>query len=279
MPELPEVETVRRGLEAAIKAPAEIAKVDQRRPDLRVPFPKNLKKRLEGHNVTGFGRRAKYLLLYISSGEVLIIHLGMSGRILITKGHKPEKHDHLIMTFKTGQQVILNDPRRFGMVYLCKEDELEAHKAFAHLGPEPLGNDFNGPVLAARLKGKNTPVKLAILDQKTVVGVGNIYACEALFKAGISPLRKASTIQGARAEKLAASIRDVLTRAIKAGGSSLKDYRQTDGELGYFQHNFKVYDRAGEKCRSCDCDIQRTGGIKRITQSGRSTFYCPRKQK
>ncbi len=279
MPELPEVETVRRGLETALKTPAQIAKVDQRRKDLRVPFPKNLKKRLEGHEITRFGRRAKYLLIYMSSGEVMILHLGMSGSILITKGHRPEKHDHLILTLKNGQQIVFNDPRRFGMVYLCPEEDLETHKAFANIGPEPLGNDFNGPVLAEKLKGKTTSVKQALLDQRVVAGVGNIYACEALFEAGISPKRKAKTIQGQRAEKLVNAIRGVLKRAIKAGGSSLKDHKQVSGELGYFQHNFKVYDCEGENCLGCDCDIAQTNGIKRMIQSGRSTFYCPRKQK
>lgn len=278
MPELPEVETVMRGLAKAISGGV-IEKVDQRRKDLRVPFPPGLKKKIEGRRITHFGRRAKYILFYLDDGQMMVWHLGMSGRVLITQSHIPEKHDHLILHMKDGTHIAFNDARRFGMVYLMKASDMEVHKAFAGLGPEPLGNDFSGPVLAQRLAGKKVAIKQALLDQRIVAGVGNIYACEALFEAGISPIRAAGTIKGDRAEKLAASIRDVLSRAIAAGGSTLKDYRQADGELGYFQHSFKVYDHEGGQCGQCGCSGAKAGGIKRIVQGGRSTFYCPTHQK
>ncbi len=281
MPELPEVETVMRGLEPVIMG-AEITALDQRRKNLRIPFPDKFEKRLKGRKILSLRRRAKYILIGLDKGEILVIHLGMSGRVsIIPKGEdvELEKHDHLVLSFDNGVTIIYNDPRRFGMVFLVAESEWESHKNFAHLGPEPLGNDFSAPILQARLKDKNTSIKQALLDQRVVVGVGNIYACEALFMAGINPLKKARLVKGAKIELLVKAIRDVLTRAIKAGGSTLKDYRHADGQLGYFQHNFTVYNQEGAKCPTCDCDINKTNGIKRIIQSGRSTFYCPKKQK
>lgn len=281
MPELPEVETVMRGLEPVLLS-AKIKAVDQRRKDLRVPFPDKMKERLEGRTVLSLKRRAKYIQIFLDDDNVLVIHLGMSGRISII--HKEEKyalqkHDHLILTLNSGVRLVYNDPRRFGMVFLVAMREIEDHPAFHHLGPEPLGNEFSGPILARRLKGKKTSIKQALLDQRVVVGVGNIYACEALYQSGINPIKQAHLIKGDKSEKLVAAIRDVLRRAIKAGGSTLKDYRHTDGELGYFQHSFTVYDQQGEPCPDCDCEINRSGGIKRIVQSGRSTFYCSKKQR
>lgn len=278
MPELPEVETVMRGLEKAVHGGV-IEKAEVRRKDLRVPFPANLKKKLEGRRIDHFTRRAKYIQVHLDDGQVLVLHLGMSGRILIDRDHTPEKHDHMILQMKGGTHVVFNDPRRFGLVYLMKEEDVETHPAFKGLGPEPLGNDFSGPVLEYRLKGKKVAIKQALLDQRVVAGVGNIYACEALYEAGLSPTRAAGTVRGEKAEKLAAAIRNVLNRAIKAGGSTLRDHRQTNGELGYFQHEFKVYDREGGQCALCDCGGKKTSVIKRIVQGGRSTFYCPVHQK
>lgn len=278
MPELPEVETVMRGLEKAVRGGV-IEKADVRRKDLRVPFPANLKKKIEGRRIDRFVRRAKYIRAHLDDGSVLVLHLGMSGRILIARGHTPQKHDHLILQMADGVHVVFNDPRRFGLVYLIREDDVETHKAFKGLGPEPLGNDFSGPVLEERLRGKKVAIKQALLDQRVVAGVGNIYACEALYESGIAPTRASGTIKGEKAEKLAAAIRNVLNRAIKAGGSTLRDHRQTNGELGYFQHEFRVYDREGGQCALCGCEGRKTGAIRRIVQGGRSTFYCPVHQK
>ncbi len=280
MPELPEVETVCRGL-AMRMVGKRLTRVEQRRPDLRFPLPENFAARLTNRRVLAVRRRAKYMLFDLDDGQVILGHLGMSGRMLVSDARPAEleTHDHLIFELEDGACVRFNDARRFGMMDLVPLAELEQHKLLRDLGPEPLGNDFNGPVLAAALKGKKTPIKSAILDQKVVVGVGNIYASESLFRAGLSPKRIAATVQGDRAEKLAAAIKQVLIEAIAAGGSSLRDYVQADGELGYFQHQWKVYDRAGEACPGCDCDPVRTGGIRRFAQSGRSTFYCSRRQR
>lgn len=281
MPELPEVETVMRGL-APVMSGAVITDVDKRRKDLRIPFPIKMKSRLVGRKVIGLARRAKYILINLDDNNILAVHLGMSGRVsIVPKGesYSPEKHDHLILTLNSGVRLVYNDPRRFGMIFMLHADEMDSHKAFSHLGPEPLGNHFSADILTERLKGKNTSIKQALLDQRIVVGVGNIYACEALYQSGISPTKRAGLIKGERAEKLTRAIRDVLRRAIKAGGSTLKDYRHADGELGYFQNSFKVYDQEKMACPSCDCDINKKGGIKRLVQSGRSTFYCPRKQR
>jgi len=283
MPELPEVETVARGLAAAVEG-RKILHAEARRPDLRFPLPTDLAARLVGRRLTHIARRAKYMLLHLDDGTVMILHLGMSGRLLILNG-KPEideppgKHDHVIFDFEGSTQVRFNDVRRFGMLDLCTEDELAVHPLLRDLGPEPLGNDFNGPALAAALKGRRTPIKAALLDQRNVAGLGNIYVCEALFWARISPRRSASTVQGKRAENLAASVKSVLTDAIASGGSSLRDYVQPSGELGYFQHQWAVYGREGERCPGCDCDGAAKTGIHRIVQSGRSTFFCPHRQR
>jgi formamidopyrimidine-DNA glycosylase len=283
MPELPEVETVARGLAAAVEG-KRILRAQARRPDLRFPLPPDLSARLEGRRLERIGRRAKYMLLDLDDGTVVILHLGMSGRLLILNGaaeppEPPGKHDHVIFDFEGGCQVRFNDVRRFGMLDLCAADALAQHPHLRDLGPEPLGNDFNGPALAAALKGRRTPIKAALLDQRTVAGLGNIYVCEALFRAGLSPKRIAATVQGKRAEALAAAVKSVLNDAIASGGSSLRDYVQPSGELGYFQHQWAVYGREGERCPGCDCDPAKTGGIRRIVQSGRSTFYCSRRQR
>ena len=281
MPELPEVETVMRGLSPVILN-GTIASVTLNCKDLRIPFNRGFKKDLEGQKVLSLFRRAKYILIELNNQKLLAIHLGMSGRVtMLSKQDKyePQKHDHVIFEMKDGARIIYNDPRRFGMMFTFKTDQLETHKAFAHLGPEPLSNNFSGAYLKEKLKKKQTPIKQAILDQTNVVGVGNIYACEALYMSKISPTKKCSAISRAKYEELAVAIRDVLSKAIKAGGSTLKDFRHADGELGYFQHNFTVYDQVGEACPDCSCDISKTGGIKRIVQSGRSTFYCARQQK
>jgi formamidopyrimidine-DNA glycosylase len=261
-----------------------LIRVEQRRPDLRWPFPPRFVERLTGRRVERLRRRSKYLLADLDSGETLIIHLGMSGRLLVDGAgtaalhHEratPSKHDHVVFEVEGGARVTFNDARRFGSMDLCATDALDQHRLIAGLGPEPLGNAFGGAALAEALKGKGTPIKAALLDQKVVAGLGNIYVCEALWRAGISPKRLAGSISRARVEDLAAAIRAVLTDAIEAGGSSLRDYRRADGELGYFQHSFTVYDREGEPCANKGCD----GVIRRIAQSGRSTFYCPKCQR
>jgi formamidopyrimidine-DNA glycosylase len=278
MPELPEVETVRRGLEPAMTGHV-IAHADIRRPDLRWPFPAGMAARLTGQRVLQLRRRSKYILADLSSSETLLIHLGMSGRMLIsgaTPGafhhevKSPEKHDHVILTMDDGVRVTFNDARRFGAMDLVATAAADQHPLLAALGPEPLGNAFSEDYLVARLKGRDTPIKSALLDQKIVAGLGNIYVCEVLFRAGIHPARKAGRISAVRAAGLVPIIRQVLTEAIDAGGSSLRDYRQTDGELGYFQHRFSVYDREKAPCLTPGC----TGTIARIVQSGRSSFFC-----
>ncbi len=281
MPELPEVETVMRGL-APVMLNNKVSKVKLYRKDLRVPFPKNMEGELAGLSIVSLKRRAKYILVYFDGGLILSVHLGMSGRILINpKNNKYDlkKHDHMVITLQDGVQIIYNDPRRFGMVFILKASELETHAAFRHLGPEPLGNEFSAPYLVESFKNKKASIKQALLDQRMVVGVGNIYASEALYQSNINPQKLAGEITAKKAEELVIATRDVLRRAINAGGSTLKDYRHTDGGLGYFQHNFQVYDQEGKACPDCNCNIDKTGGIKRIVQSGRSTFYCPSKQK
>ena len=280
MPELPEVETVRLGLARVLEG-RRLASVRAMRPDLRFPFPDDFEDRLRGRRVERLNRRGKFLLMDLDNGTTLIAHLGMSGRFRIYKSNPPEleRHDHVVFDIEGGASVRFNDPRRFGFMDLADTNALADYKMLKNMGPEPLANDFNGPELAIRLKGRRTPVKAALLDQSVVAGLGNIYVAEALFRAGLSPKRTAATVQGGRAEKLARAIRDVLGDAIAAGGSSLRDHRQPSGELGYFQHSFAVYGREGEACPGCDCDLGRTGGIRRITQSGRSTFYCAHKQR
>ena len=280
MPELPEVETIVRGLRPHLEG-RRLVRVVQRRPDLRFPFPENFAARLTGRRVTGLGRRAKYMLIGLDGGEVLLCHLGMSGRMVLdrTKDAPLDPHDHVVFETDAGERIRFNDVRRFGFMDLVAEQDLQAHKLLRDLGPEPLGNAFNGAALATALKGRRTPIKAALLDQRIVAGLGNIYACEALFHAGLSPRRQAYTVQGGRAQRLAWAVRDVLQRAIEAGGSSLRDYVQADGELGYFQHHWAVYGRETEPCPGCTCEQARTGGIRRITQAGRSTFYCPTRQR
>jgi len=297
MPELPEVETVRRGLEPAMEG-ARFTKVDVHRGDLRWPLPKDFKARLEGKTVTGLGRRAKYLLADLSSGDVLLMHLGMSGSFHVFdekaragEGKAPGNyyhersqhvaHDHVVFHMSSGTAVTFNDPRRFGSMKLVPRGELDAEPLLNRLGPEPLGNEFDAAMLARACKGKKTSLKAALSDQHVVAGLGNIYVCEALYRARLSPKRAASTVaskSGApneRAERLVTGIKAVLNDAIKAGGSSLRDHKRPDGELGMFQHHFRVYDREGEKCPTPGC----RGTVKRIVQSGRSTFYCPACQK
>ncbi|WP_028955530.1 bifunctional DNA-formamidopyrimidine glycosylase/DNA-(apurinic or apyrimidinic site) lyase [Sulfitobacter sp. 20_GPM-1509m] len=278
MPELPEVETVRRGL-APVMEGAVIARADVNRPDLRWPFPPEMAARLTGRQVLGLRRRSKYILADLDSGETLLIHLGMSGRMLISgdplgqfvHNHPaPEKHDHVVLHMDNGARITFNDPRRFGAMDLLDTATAQQHKLLAVLGPEPLGNAFNEDVLVQAFKGKASPVKSALLDQRIVAGLGNIYVCEALFRAGVSPRRKAGNISQARVRALVPIIREVLSDAIAAGGSSLRDFRQADGELGYFQHSFDVYGREGQPCRAPGC----TGTVQRIVQSGRSSFYC-----
>jgi formamidopyrimidine-DNA glycosylase len=283
MPELPEVETVRRGMEPAMQG-QRFARVQVNRPDLRWPFPNRMAERLTGARVERLRRRSKYILCDLDSAETLLIHLGMSGRVLISgdplgqfvHDHPAaEKHDHVVFDMQNGARITYNDPRRFGAMDLIETAALEAHPLIAALGPEPLGNAFSGAVLRAALEGRNTPIKAALLDQKTVAGLGNIYVCEALYRSGIDPRRKARAISAPRVEALATAVREVLQEAIEAGGSSLKDYRRADGELGYFQHNFDAYDREGQPCKRAGCG----GTIRRIVQSGRSTFFCPQCQR
>ena len=291
MPELPEVETVRRGLQPVMEG-ARIVSVETRRPDLRFPFPPDFSKRLSGKKIVSLGRRAKYLTAEIEGGPLLICHLGMSGSFRIeadggvsTSGgfyherSKAASHDHVVFHLASPRgkksKIVFNDPRRFGFMLFA--DDNNEHPMLADLGVEPTGNALDGRLLAGLLRGRKAPLKAALLDQTLIAGLGNIYVAEALWRAGLSPRRAAGTIApangkaGARAEKLATAIRSVIADAIEAGGSSLRDYVHADGSLGYFQHSFSVYDREGEPCRKPGC----TGTISRIVQSGRSTFYCP----
>jgi formamidopyrimidine-DNA glycosylase len=324
MPELPEVETVRRGLQPVMEG-AKIVKADVRRKDLRFPFQKDFVARLEGQTVTGLGRRAKYLLADLSSGDVLLMHLGMSGSFRIIededkkmpgKFHHPRAedraHDHVVFHMSSGAAIVFNDPRRFGYMKIIARHALEHEPLLRGLGPEPLGNEFDAVMLARSCANKKTSLKAALLDQRVVAGLGNIYVCEALYRSHLSPRRLAATLAtkaGARkgvaagqrngvaagrkgvaagqrkgvaggeptdhAKRLVDAIHAVLNQAIKAGGSSLRDHRQTSGELGYFQHSFQVYDREGEKCQTAGCG----GVVRRFTQNGRSTFWCPKCQK
>ncbi len=283
MPELPEVETVKRGLAPAMEG-AVIARAAVNRPDLRWPFPERMAERLTGARVNQLRRRSKYILADLDSGETLLIHLGMSGRMTVSgdplgqfaHDHpQAEKHDHVVLDMDNGARITFNDPRRFGAMDLLDTATAEQHKLLAVLGPEPLGNDFHEDHLIAAFKGRNTPVKSALLDQGIIAGLGNIYVCEALFRAGISPRRKAGQISATRVAALVPIIRAVLEDAIRAGGSSLKDFRQASGELGYFQHTFDVYGRENAPCRRDGC----TGTVTRITQSGRSSFYCVKCQR
>ncbi|MFV0334667.1 MAG: bifunctional DNA-formamidopyrimidine glycosylase/DNA-(apurinic or apyrimidinic site) lyase [Tropicimonas sp.] len=283
MPELPEVETVRRGLEPAM-AGRRIVTAQIRRPDLRRPFPERMAERLGGRQVLRLRRRSKYILADLDSGESLLIHLGMSGRMMISgdvvgsfhHDHvSPGRHDHVILHMEADIRVTFNDARRFGLMDLLTTDAEAAHPLLAHLGPEPLGNAFDGPALVSALRGRRMPVKAALLDQRVVAGLGNIYVCEVLHRTGLSPLRRCDQIAEARIAALVPAIREVLEEAIEAGGSSLRDHRQANGDLGYFQHSFRVYGREGQPCVSEGCG----GTIRRITQSGRSSFHCPQCQR
>lgn len=291
MPELPEVETVRRGLVPVMEG-RRILSAENRRPDLRWPLPDRFAERLTGTTVIRLRRRSKYILADLGSGETLLIHLGMSGRLLITGAETrgteretlgefahampaPGKHDHVIFDMEGGTRITFNDARRFGAMDIFDTEGSDNHKLLASIGPEPLGNAFGPAALAARLAGKKTAIKAALLDQRIVAGLGNIYVCEALWRAGIAPTRPAGSLSETESEHLVRMIREVLLEAIEAGGSSLRDYRRADGELGYFQHGFAVYGREGEPCRRTGCG----GIVERLVQSARSTFHCPRCQR
>jgi formamidopyrimidine-DNA glycosylase len=283
MPELPEVETVRRGL-APVMEGQQIRLAEVNRPDLRWPFPDRMADRLTGARVERLRRRSKYILADLDTGETLLVHLGMSGRMLITGAMlgdfyhdhlAPAKHDHVVFHMGQGARITFNDARRFGAMDLMQTVTADDHWLMRDLGPEPFANDFNEDYLVARLKGRSVPIKSALLDQRTVAGLGNIYVCEVLHRAGIHPARKAGNIAANRVAELVPLILQVLNEAIAAGGSSLRDYRQADGELGYFQHGFAVYGRQGEPCIIPGCD----GVIDRLVQSGRSSFFCPQCQR
>lgn len=276
MPELPEVETVVRGLRPHLVG-RRIARLVQRRPDLRTALPRDFAARVEGRRVTALERRAKYILAHLDDGQILIVHLGMSGRLVLLNRPNSEAgpHDHVEFTIDDGRLVRFSDPRRFGMMDLLTHTAMGQDKRFAELGPEPLAEEFTPSVLAQALAGRGSPIKVALLDQHVVAGIGNIYACEALHIAGISPKRKAGSVQGERAVRLVHAIKDVLRKAIEAGGSSARDYVQASGELGWFQHQWAVYDREGTPCPGCDCGR----GVKRFVQGGRSTFYCAQRQR
>jgi formamidopyrimidine-DNA glycosylase len=301
MPELPEVETVRRGLQPVMEG-EKIVKAEVRRKDLRFPFQKDFVARLDDQTVTGLGRRAKYLLADLASGDVLLMHLGMSGSFRVVtddeqktpgKFQHPRSgdraHDHVVFHMSSGAAIVFNDPRRFGYMKIIARKHLDGEPLLKGLGPEPLGNEFDAKMLARSCAGRKTSLKAALLDQRVVAGLGNIYVCEALYRARLSPRRLAATLatktgqhKGAaggeptdHAKRLVPAIHAVLNQAIKAGGSSLRDHRQTTGELGYFQHSFQVYDREGEKCQTAGC----VGIVRRFTQNGRSTFWCPKCQK
>ncbi|MHA1570078.1 MAG: bifunctional DNA-formamidopyrimidine glycosylase/DNA-(apurinic or apyrimidinic site) lyase [Alphaproteobacteria bacterium] len=271
MPELPEVETVRRGLAPVLTGRC-LRRVVTRRPDLRRPFPAGFADRLAGRRVLALDRRAKYLIWRLDDGQALLLHLGMSGRISIHEGAPPPPgpHDHVDFEIDSGILVRFTDARRFGLMDLCPIDGLDAHPLLAGLGLDPLAPGFDGAALAARFAGRQASLKAALMDQRLIAGIGNIYASESLFRARLSPRRRAGGVGGARADRLAEAVRQVLTEAIAAGGSSLRDHARPDGELGYFQHRFRVYGRAGAACPRDDC----AGTLGRMVQSGRATFYC-----
>jgi formamidopyrimidine-DNA glycosylase len=275
MPELPEVETVMRGMQPALEG-KKLINIEARCDSLRWPIPNNFADRLRGRRVINIARRAKYILWYLDDETVMILHLGMSGRVSITakRPSKIEKHDHLIFTTEEGAVIRFNDARRFGMVDLSTSGSIFQHKLLRQIGPEPLSNDFNELSLKEMLRGKKTTIKNALLDQRVVAGLGNIYVCESLFRSNISPKRLALNVKGKRLKALSLNIREVLNEAILAGGSSLRDHAQTNGDIGYFQHNFMVYGREGQACKKNGCGNK----VNRIIQSGRSTFYCTKCQ-
>ena len=287
MPELPEVETVKLGLQPVLEG-RRFTHVEARRGDLRIPFPKDFAKRLDGRRVKRLWRRAKYLMADLDDGNTLVIHLGMSGHMSVYAEGKQRKigqlyydaapadagrgkHDHVVFETDAPARIVFTDHRRFGLMTLVETPKIDAHKLFKALGVEPLSGDFDAAYLKRALKGKKTPIKSALLDQRVIAGLGNIYVCEALWRARISPKRKAAKISAAQSEALLPAIKNVLREAVKAGGSSLRDHKRVDGELGYFQKSFAVYDRKGTPCTTPKCG----GAIKRIVQGGRSTFYCP----
>jgi formamidopyrimidine-DNA glycosylase len=275
MPELPEVETVMRGLDGHLTGRV-IARATLHRPDLRWPIPAALPAILTGATVLGFRRRGKYFFMRLDSGLSVLVHLGMSGRMVI--GAARALHEHLTLETQDGGRIGFVDPRRFGSLDLIRTEDEDAHTLIAGMGPEPLGNQFSPPVLLQSLAGKATPIKAALLDQRIVAGIGNIYASEALFRAGISPRRLAGHLGRSRIERLVPAIKTTLTEAIAAGGSSLRDYVQPSGELGYFQHAWKVYDKAGQPCERCP-GSPACAGIRRIVQTGRASLYCPISQR
>jgi formamidopyrimidine-DNA glycosylase len=275
MPELPEVETVVRGLRPRLVG-RRLVKVETRRRDLRIPFSPRMAERMTGRRVEAIDRRAKYILMRLDKGETVLAHLGMAGRMTVRlrPNDPPGPHDHVVMTTDDGWELRFNDVRRFGLMILVPDAALPRHALLAGLGPEPLSEAFDAAAFEAAIAGRRTSIKAALLDQKTVAGIGNIYASEALFRAGVSPKRLALRCKGERAARIVAGIKSVLGDAIAAGGSSLRDYVQADGELGYFQQRWTVYDRAGRKCPGCRCK----GAIRRIVQSNRATYYCPVRQ-
>lgn len=278
MPELPEVETVLRGISPILEG-NQIDYAQVNRPDLRRPFPNNLAKRLKDRKINFLHRRSKYILIDLSGGETLIMHLGMSGRIIISQKvagtfhhntNHSQKHDHFVLHLKDNHQLTFNDPRRFGVIDLLRTENLELSGMLSQIGPEPLSNSFNEAYFVSTLRLKKTNIKSALLDQRVVAGLGNIYVCEALFRAGISPKRQALRISHKKLSSLVPIIKEILLEAISSGGSSLRDFRNASGDLGYFQHSFDVYGREDQDCYNTECDSK----IKRITQAGRSSFYC-----
>jgi len=280
MPELPEVEIVKIALEESLSERC-VEKLVFNRPNLRFALPVELPSLIEGQCIKSVSRRGKYILVFGQSGAGFVLHLGMSGVIRIEKtleDRSAQKHDHVEMILDDDQRIVFNDPRRFGFLDMVEEKSWHAYGAFSSMGPEPLGNGFNGRMLFERLQSRKGPIKTVLLDQSIVAGLGNIYVCEALYCAGISPLRPANQISESEGEVLTHSIINILQKAIRAGGSTLKDYRHADGKLGYFQHDFAVYGRTGEACPECNCDRMKTGCVKKIVQSGRSTFFCEERQ-
>ena len=278
MPELPEVETVLRGISPILEG-NQIDYAQVNRPDLRRPFPNNLAKRLKNRRINFLHRRSKYILIDLSGGETLVMHLGMSGRIIISQKvagtfhhntNHSQKHDHFVLHLKDNHQLTFNDPRRFGVIDLLRTENLELSGMLSQIGPEPLSNSFNEAYFVSTMRLKKTNIKSALLDQRVVAGLGNIYVCEALFRAGISPKRQALRISNKKLSSLVPIIKEILLEAITSGGSSLRDFRNASGDLGYFQHSFDVYGREDQDCYNTECDSK----IKRITQAGRSSFYC-----
>ena len=278
MPELPEVEAVLRGISPILQG-NQIDYAQVNRPDLRRPFPNNLAKRLKDRKINFLHRRSKYILIDLSGGETLVMHLGMSGRIIISQKvagtfhhntNHSQKHDHFVLHLKDNHQLTFNDPRRFGVIDLLRTENLELSSMLSQIGPEPLSNSFNEAYFVSTLRLKKTNIKSALLDQRVVAGLGNIYVCEALFRAGISPKRQALRISHKKLSSLVPIIKEILLEAISSGGSSLRDFRNASGDLGYFQHSFDVYGREDQDCYNTECDSK----IKRITQAGRSSFYC-----